>query len=65
MAMEPAGTAVSGPPEMPTDAAEILIVLEPYPVSGDIDGRNDAVADPKRERGWISRHRARRSQRPE
>jgi hypothetical protein len=67
MAVEPAGTAVSGaPPEMPTIAAEILIVLEPCPVSGDTteDG-NGVVADRKREYGWIFRRRARRTQRPE
>ena len=33
MTMEPAGTAV-GSAEMPSIAAEILIVTEPYPIGG-------------------------------
>lgn len=64
MAMEPAGTAVSGaPPEMPSIAAEILIVLEPDPRSdGAVDGSNHVMTDRKHKRGWLSRPRARRSQ---
>ena len=67
MAMEPAGTAISGaPPEMPSIAAEILIVLEPASRSdGAVDGGNHVVADRKHEPGWLSRRRARRSQRSE
>jgi hypothetical protein len=73
MAMEPAGTAVSGaPPEMPSIAAEILIVTEPYPIGdGTTDGSTHVTADRKYGRGWFSQRqgrtgrRARRSQRSE
>jgi len=63
MAMEPAGTAVSGaPPEMPSIAAEILIVTEPYPIGdGTTDESTHVTADRKYGHGWFSQRRARRT----
>jgi len=71
MTMEPAGTAV-GSAEMPSIAAEILIVTEPYPIGdGTTDGSIHVTADRKYGLGWFSQRqgrtgrRARRSQRSE
>ena len=64
MTMEPAGTAV-GSAELPSIAAEILIVLVPDRVSDDTaDGSDHVTAGRNHRRGWFAKRRARRSQRP-
>jgi hypothetical protein len=51
---------------MPSIAAEILIVTEPYPIGdGTTDGSTHVTADRKYGHGWFSWRRARRSQRSE
>ena len=65
MTMEPAGAAV-GSAEIPSIAAEILIVLVPDLVSDDSAGGNDhGAAGRIRRRDLFSKFWARRSQRPE
>lgn len=65
MTMEPAGAAV-GSAEIPSIAAEILIVLVPDPVGDDTADGNDHVAAGRiRRRDLFSTFWARRSQRSE
>ena len=65
MTMEPAGAAI-GSAEIPSIAAEILIVLVPDPVSHDTADGNDHVAAGRiRRRGRFPKFWARRSQRSE
>jgi len=57
MATEPAGTAESGAPsELPSIAAEILIVLMPDTVRDDTaEGSDHVTAGRTRRRGWFSK----------
>jgi hypothetical protein len=62
---EPAGAAV-GAAEIPSIAAEIIIVLVPDPVSDDpADGGDHVAAGQTGRRGRFSRIWTRRSQRPD
>jgi hypothetical protein len=65
MTMEPAGAAV-GSAEIPSIAAEILIVLVPDLVSDDtVDGSDHVAARRNRRRGRFAKVWTRRSQRSE
>jgi len=65
MTMEPAGAAI-GSAEIPSIAAEILIVLVSDPVSHDTaDGNDHVVAGRIRRRGRFPKFWAPRSQRSE
>ena len=65
MTMEHTGAAI-GSAEIPSLAAEILIVLVPDPVSDDTaDGSDHVAAGPNRRRDRFARLWRRRSQRSE